>query len=145
MTNQRPYSNVLGLLNKAGLRPTRQRLALGRILFEGGARHVTAEQLHDEAVATGVAVSLATAYNALHQFTAAGLLREVMAGPGRSCFDTNVSEHHHLYFEDSGVVEDIPASAVTVSALPQLPAGTRLSRVDVVVRVKGTVAPEDEV
>ena len=135
MTAERPYSNVIGLLNRAGLRPTRQRLALGRLLFEGGARHVTAEQLHDEAAAAGVAVSLATVYNALHRFTDAGLLREVMVEPGRSYFDTNTEEHHHFFFEDTGEIRDISSAAVAVTALPRLPEGTSLSRVDVVVRL----------
>src|ERR671928_2108479 len=92
MTNPRPYTNALDRLRQAGLRPTRQRLALARLLLDKGDRHVTAEQLHGEALGADIRVSLATVYNALHQFTAAGLLREVVVAPGRSYFDTNVED-----------------------------------------------------
>ena len=137
MAQERPFTRVIGMLNQAGLRPTRQRLALARLLFDGANRHVTAEQLYDEAVANGVSVSLATVYNTLHRFTAAKVLREVVVEPGRSYFDTNTEEHHHFFFEDTGEIRDIFSSAVAVTALPSLPQGTALSRVDVVVRLQG--------
>ncbi len=135
MRTHRPYSRVIERLRSVGLRPTRQRLALMRHLFDGALRHVTAEQLHGEALAAGVAVSLATIYNTLHQLNRAGLLREVVVEPGRSYFDTNVSDHHHFYFEESGRLLDIPGDRVRVSELPAAPAGTTVKRVDVVVRV----------
>jgi Fur family iron response transcriptional regulator len=137
MAKQRPYSALIERLKAAGLRPTRQRLALARLLQDGGDRHMSAEQLHEEALAAEVRVSLATVYNALHQFTAAGMLREVVVGPGCSYFDTNVKDHHHFYFEDSGRLEDIPGDQVSLSSLPKPPKGSRLSRVDVVIRVSG--------
>ena len=133
--NERPYSRVIDMLQKAGLRPTRQRIALARLLFEGGDRHATAEDLHAEAVGARVPVSLATVYNTLHQFTAVGLLREVVVAPGRSYFDTNTAEHHHFFFEDTGRIQDIPGDSVAISSLPAIPDGKRLSRVDVVVRL----------
>ena len=123
------------MLKTAGLRPTRQRLALARLLFEAGNRHVTAEQLHDEAMADKVRVSLATVYNTLHQFTDAGLLREVVVDPGRSYFDTNTDDHHHFFHESRSELEDIPGDAIQVGALPRPPAGTSVSRVDVIVRL----------
>ena len=86
-------------LRAAGLRPTRQRVALARLLFEGEHRHVTAESLHAEVRATRMPVSLATVYNALNQFRDAGLLREVVVAPGRSYFDTNTGHHHHFFVE----------------------------------------------
>ncbi len=135
MAKQRPYSALIERLKAVGLRPTRQRLALSRLLHEGGNRHLTAEQLHEEALAAKMPVSLATVYNALHQFTAAGLLREVVVEPGRSYFDTNVEDHHHFYFEDSGRLEDIPGDEVHLVRLPKPPKGTRLSRVDIIIRV----------
>ena len=131
----RPFSNALELLRTAKLRPTRQRLALARMLFEKGDRHVTAEQLHGEAQAASVRVSLATVYNTLHQFISAGLLREVVVDPGRSYFDTNVSDHHHFFHEDSGRLQDIPGERVGVAELPAPPAGTQIRRVDVIIRV----------
>ena len=131
----RPYANALELLRTAKLRPTRQRLALTRLLFDKGNRHVTAEQLHGEAQGASVRVSLATVYNTLHQFVGAGLLREVVVDPGRSYFDTNVGNHHHFYFEDSGRLQDIPGERVGVAELPPPPAGTSIRRVDVIIRV----------
>jgi len=131
----RHYANALELLRTAKLRPTRQRLALARLLFEKGDRHVTAEQLHGEAQAASVRVSLATVYNTLHQFIGAGLLREVVVDPGRSYFDTNVSDHHHFFHEDCGRLQDIPGERLGVAELPAPPAGTQIRRVDVIIRV----------
>jgi len=134
-TATRPYANALELLRAARLRPTRQRLALARLLFDKGDRHVSAEQLHGEAQAASVRVSLATVYNTLHQFIAAGLLREVVVDPGRSYFDTNVSDHHHFYFEETGELQDIAGDRVGVAELPAPPSGTAIRRVDVIIRV----------
>ncbi|MEE3626280.1 Fur family transcriptional regulator [Nitrospirillum sp. BR 11752] len=122
-------------LARAGLRPTRQRVALAKLLFDGRDRHVTAEQLHGQASTADMRVSLATVYNTLHQFTEAGLLREVVVEAGRSYFDTNVSDHHHFFVEGSGHLLDIPGHALEVSGLPEAPAGTRVARVDVIIRL----------
>ncbi|HIM76747.1 MAG TPA: transcriptional repressor, partial [Rhodospirillales bacterium] len=108
----RPYKQVLDRLRGAGLRPTRQRLALAKMLLEGPDRHVTAEILHAEAQAASIRVSLATVYNTLHQFTAAGLLREIVVDSQRSYFDTNTSDHHHFFFEGSNRLDDIPGDQV---------------------------------
>lgn len=131
----RPYRMAYDILRDAGLRPTRQRLGLARILFDKGDRHVTAEQLHSEASESSLRVSLATIYNTLHQFTEAGLLREVVVEPGRSYFDTNTSDHHHFFHEQSGYLQDIPGSAIAVGQLPPPPEGTEVQRVDIIVRV----------
>jgi Fur family iron response transcriptional regulator len=136
MDTSSTHTNPLARLRTAGLRPTRQRLALARLLFEADDRHVTAEQLHGEATAASIRVSLATVYNTLHQFTTAGLLREVVVEPGRSYFDTNIDDHHHFFCESTGMLLDIPGTAVTVGALPCAPAGTEISRVDVIIRVR---------
>ena len=130
------HSSPVARLRSAGLRPTRQRVALARLLFDGEDRHVTAEQLHSEALAASIRVSLATVYNTLHQFTAAGLLSEVVVEPGRSYFDTNADNHHHFFCESTGKLQDIPGDAVVVGALPSAPPGTEISRVDVIIRVR---------
>ena len=137
-TNTRPYSGVIARLKQAGLRPTRQRIALAKLLFEAENRHVTAEELHGEARRAGVSVSLATVYNSLHQFTDAGLMREVVVEAGKSYFDTNTGEHHHFFHEDTGALEDIPSDRINVSELPAAPDGTSVLRVDVIVRVAAT-------
>ncbi len=135
METSRPFARVLEQLRKADLRPTRQRLALAKLLFENGYRHITAEALHEEAAAADVRVSLATVYNTLHQFTEAGLLREIVVDGTRSYFDTNTSDHHHFFHEVSGRLEDIAAEQIVVSELPPAPSGTTVARVDVIIRV----------
>ena len=139
MQTARPFTRTLDRLKTARLRPTRQRLGLGKLLFEGGDRHVSAEQLHEEAKGAGLLVSLATVYNTLNQFSSAGLLREVVVDAGRSYFDTNTSAHHHFYFEESGRLQDIPGDQVRVSDLPPAPPGAAISRVDVILRVRSSV------
>ena len=129
-------SSVLGRLRAAGLRPTRQRIALARLLFADGDRHITAEQLHGEAVAQSIRVSLATVYNTLHQFTEARLLREVVVEPGRSYFDTNTADHHHFFCEATGRLEDIPGHGLMLNGLPVAPCGTEITRVDIIIRVR---------
>ena len=131
-----PSMIALARLRAVGLRPTRQRLALARLLLENGDRHITAEQLHGEAVGADIRVSLATVYNTLHQFTDAGLLREVVVEPGRSYFDTNTTDHHHFFCEATSELEDIPGQDVVVSGFPLPPPGTEICRVDVIIRVR---------
>ena len=132
---QRPYSQVIDRLKQAGLRPTRQRMALAKLLVDAGDYHFSAEQLHSQASGAGIRVSLATVYNTLHQFTKAGILREIIVSSGRSYFDTNTSDHHHFFFADSHRLQDIDAKDMTITKLPKLPEGTSLERVDVVIRV----------
>ena len=123
-------------LRGAGLRPTRQRIELASQLFGGADRHVTAESLHEEMLKAGVPVSLATVYNTLHQFTAAGLLRQVVVDAARGYFDTNIGDHQHFFLEEEGRLMDIPGEAIAVSGVPTPPAGLQVDRVDVVVRVR---------
>jgi Fur family iron response transcriptional regulator len=131
-----PWHDVKARLREVGLRPTRQRMALGWILFAKGDRHLTAEMLYEEAAKAKVPVSLATVYNTLHQFTEAGLLRQVAVEGSKAYFDTNVSDHHHFFIEDRNVLVDIPKVDVTVGNIPALPAGYDVAHVDVVVRLK---------
>lgn len=120
----------------AGLRPTRQRVALGNLLFAKGDRHLSAEELHEEALAAGVPVSLATVYNALHQFTEAGLLRILAIEGSRTYFDTNTSDHHHFFIEGENKVFDIESGPVEIMNLPEPPEGMEIANVDIVVRLR---------
>jgi len=81
-------------------------------------------------------VSLATVYNTLNQFKAAGLLREVAFEGDRTFFDTNTSNHFHYYIEDTDSLVDIGATDLEVRGLPSLPAGTEIDRIDIIVRLK---------
>ncbi len=125
-----------GKLRRAGLRPTRQRVALGWILFAKGPRHVTAESLYEEATSARVPVSLATVYNTLHQFTEAGLLREIAVDGSRTYFDTNLSDHHHFLVEPTNAIFDIPGTHIAVGRLPDPPEGMEIARVEVIVRLR---------
>lgn len=128
-------NDIAGMLKGAGLRPTRQRIALGALLFGSGDRHLTAEMLHMEAIANAIPVSLATVYNTLHQFTEAGLLREVAVEGSKTYFDTNTSDHHHFYFERDGALMDVESGTMSVMSLPEPPEGMEISRVDVLIRL----------
>jgi Fur family iron response transcriptional regulator len=127
---------IAARLRAAGLRPTRQRTALAAILFGAGDRHVSAEALRAEALAAKVVCSLATVYNTLNQFTRAGLLREVAIEGDRSYFDTNTSNHCHYFIEERGELIDIDDARIEVTGLPEIPEGTVVDRVDVIVRLR---------
>lgn len=126
-------------LSGAGLRPTRQRLALASLLVgDGKHRHVTAESLYDATRDAGEKVSLATVYNTLRSFSDAGLLREITVNGAKSYFDTNVSNHPHFFWEDTEELMDAPAKDLKIAALPEAPAGAEVSKVDVVIRLRRT-------
>ena len=131
-----PWHDVKALLRQVGLRPTRQRMALGWILFAKGDRHLTAEMLYEEATKAKVPVSLATVYNTLHQFTDVGLLRQVAVDGSKTYFDTNTTAHHHFFVEGDNALVDIPGAEEIVSKMPSAPAGYEIARIDVVVRLR---------
>ena len=131
-----PWHDYRALLRDAKLRPTRQRMALGWILFSKGGRHLTAEMLHEEAIKARIPVSLATVYNTLNQFTEAGLLRQIGVDGSKSYFDTNPSAHDHFFVEGDNLLLDIPEAGVVVDRLPEAPDGFEIARVDVVVRLR---------
>ncbi|MGH6727228.1 MAG: iron response transcriptional regulator IrrA [Pseudolabrys sp.] len=131
-----PWHDVKSMLRQVSLRPTRQRMALGWLLFGKGDRHLTAEMLYEEASRAKVPVSLATIYNPLHQFTEVGLLRQVAVEGSKAYFDTNTSTHHHFFIEDAEQLVDIPGTDVVVGKTPVPPEGFEIARVDVVVRLR---------
>ena len=131
-----PWHDVKAMLRQVGLRPTRQRMALGWILFGKGDRHLTAEMLYEEATRAKVPVSLATVYNTLHQFTDVGLLRQVAVDGSKSYFDTNASDHHHFFVEGENALVDIPETDGIVGRMPSAPEGYDIARIDVVVRLR---------
>ncbi len=127
---------VIEKLRTAGLRPTQQRVALAKLLYGSGDRHICAEELHAEATKARVAVSLATVYNTLNQLKSVGLLREIAIEGERSYFDTNTSNHFHFFNQDTGSLMDIDTGDVRVMGLPKLPAGKEIDRIDVIVRLR---------
>ena len=131
-----PFHDIRQKLRRVGLRPTRQRVSLGWVLFAKGQRHVSAEMLFEEAMKERIPVSLATIYNTLRQFTEAGLLRELTLDGAKAYFDTADHDHHHFVVDGENRVIDIPADEIDVASLPVPPAGYEIARVDVVVRLR---------
>lgn len=124
-------------LSRAGLRPTRQRVALADLLVgDGKNRHVTAEGLFAAAQSSGESVSLATVYNTLRAFCDAGLIQEITVDGARSYFDTRMDDHPHFYWEESAELTDAPAEELEIARLPRPPEGAEVSRVDVVIRLR---------
>jgi Fur family iron response transcriptional regulator len=128
--------HVARLLKSVGLRPTRQRVALGRLLFGAEQRHLTAEMLLEAAASAKIGISLATVYNTLNQFAEIGLLRRIGVDGTKTYFDTNVSEHSHFYFEQSHELVDIADPLVMATRALVVPAGYEVGRIDVVVRLR---------
>ncbi len=129
-------SSIAKNLRAVGLRPTEQRIALFKLLFAEGHRHVTAEELHAEVLARGIVLSVATVYNALNDFTQAGLVRILAVEGARTWFDTNTSDHHHFYLEGRGEIRDIDRDGISIANLPEPPEGFEIANVDVVIRVR---------
>jgi len=125
-------------LRAHGLRPTRQRIAMARLLLDCGNRHVSADELFLEAQQAGVQLAYTTVYNILHQFTSAGLIREVVVEAGRTWFDTNIEPHIHVMHEDSGEIQDIAVDPgkMDLSEYFTLPAGKEICDVDIIIRVR---------
>jgi Fur family transcriptional regulator, iron response regulator len=123
------------LLVKHKIRPTKIRKAIAALLFDGMDKHVTVDDVIDLARRQNIETSVASVYNTLNQFASAGLLRRVTVEQARSFFDTNLSEHHHFYFEDEGRLEDIPTGSIKVAGLPKLPKGRQIKSVNVTVRI----------
>jgi Fur family transcriptional regulator, iron response regulator len=123
-------------LREAGLRPTRQRMILGWLLLGKGNRHVSAEDLFEEATLAKAHLSLATVYNTLRQFSEANLIRQVPSNGGKAYFDTNTEEHHHFLLESEGRMWDAPAAAFAIAGEPVAPPGYRVVGLDVIVRLE---------
>lgn len=131
-----PWRDVREMLQSVGLRPTRQRMALGWLLFGKGDRHLTAEMLFEEASQAKIPVSLATVYNTLNQLTDLGLLRQVSVDGSKTYFDTNVTTHHHFYVEGTHELLDIEDHRPLFQRMPEVPEGYEIAHIDLVVRLR---------
>jgi len=127
--------NINRLLGQHDIRPTKIRKSIAGLLFDGQDKHVSVDDVIALARAQNIKTSVASVYNTLNQFAAAGLLRRVTVDAGRAFFDTNLSAHHHFYFEDEERLEDIPGNAIEINGLPKLPKGRRIKSVDVTIRI----------
>lgn len=133
-----PWRDVNDLMQAAGLRPTKQRAALGWLLFGKGERHLTAEMLYEEAVQAKVPVSLATVYNTVNHLSDLGLLRRIGVDGAKTYYDTNTSDHHHFYCESTRELLDISNAELSLAAMPEVPEGYEIVRVDMIVRLSRT-------
>lgn len=123
-------------LRQNGIRPTEQRTGLAKLLFEGPGRHITAAQLHEEAVRSGMKLTVATIYNTLHSFTQAGLVRAVAGNGTKTVFDTSTDDHHHFLIEETGEIVNIMDGLLAVTNIPVPPDGYEIQNIDVIVRVR---------
>jgi Fur family iron response transcriptional regulator len=127
--------NIRRKLDAAGVRPTRQRVDLGRAIFGSGDRHFTAEMIYQETRSIRFAPTLGTIYNTLNEFSRCGLLREIAIYDAKLWYDTKTGPHFHFYSEDSEELSDIPDAWLPAFDIPA-PEGTRIAAIDVIVRLK---------
>ena len=129
------YHQAMKKIESSGIRPTKQRRVLARILFEKGNRHVSADELFYDVKKEDRKISMATVYNTLKQFTSLGLVREVVVDQNKSLYCTNHKSHYHLYIEDEGKIVDIPTKNIDLN-IPSIPACLQLHNIDVIVRIR---------
>ena len=123
------------LLCEHGITPTAQRVDIASVLL-ARPQHVCAEALQQMLAGHGVPVSKATVYNTLGLFARKGLVRELFVDAGKVLYDSNTTDHNHIYDVDTGVLIDLEPDAIEVDALPALPAGTLVESVEIVIRVR---------
>jgi len=130
-----PYSNAINVLEKNGIRATKQRRVLAKLIFDKGKRHISAENLFDEVKKDERKISMATIYNTLKQFTNLGLIKEIVVDQNKSLYCNNNQSHYHLYIEDESKVIDIPTKNIDLN-IPSIPACLQLHNIDVIVRIR---------
>ena len=129
------YDQMMKKLSNKGIRPTKQRMILAKLLFEKGDRHISAEELYKEVEKENRKLSLATIYNTLKQFTNMGLLKELVIDQNKSIYCSNHDSHYHLYIEDEGKIIDIPQKNIDLN-IPELPACLKLHNIDIIVKIR---------
>ena len=129
------FNKAMKKLANNGIRPTKQRIILAKLLFEKGKRHISAEKLYEEVRSEDRKISLATIYNTLKQFTNMGLIREIVVDQNKSIYCTNNESHYHLYIEDERKIIDIPTKNIDLD-IPSIPACLTLHNVDIIVRIR---------
>ena len=130
-----PYNNAINVLEKNGIRATKQRRVLAKLIFDKGKRHISAENLFDEVKKDDRKISMATVYNTLKQFTNLGLIKEIVVDQNKSLYCNNNQSHYHLYIEDESKVIDIPTKNIDLN-IPSIPACLQLHNIDVIVRIR---------
>ena len=131
-------SDFIEKLRSSGLRPTKQRLEICKLLFDRKKTfHFTVETLNKKINKNGATkVSLATIYNTVEAFTSAGYLKEILTSKNKSYYDTNIKSHHHFYDEGSKELTDIHYSQIKLSKVPVPPKGKKIKNLEVVIRIQ---------
>ena len=129
------YNSAINIIEKNGIRATKQRRILAKLIFNKGKRHISAENLFDEVKEEERKISMATIYNTLKQFTSLGLIREIVVDQNKSLYCNNNQSHYHLYIEDEGKVIDIPTKNIDLD-IASIPACLKLHDIDVIVRIR---------
>jgi Fur family iron response transcriptional regulator len=125
------------ILERAGVRPTSQRLRIAQILL-AEPRHLTADQILESLRQSQGRVSKATVYNTLKLFVDQGLARQIHADPERCVYDSLMTPHHHFQDLDTGEMFDIRPEDLSFAKLPPLPPGTEIADVTVVIGIRRT-------
>ena len=129
------FNQAVKKLSNIGLRPTKQRMILIKLLFGNPDRHISADELYEEVKKEDRKMSLATIYNTLKQFTKVGLLKELVVDQNKSIYCTNHDPHYHLYIEDESKIIDIPKKNIDLN-IPQMPACINLHDIDITVKIR---------
>ena len=124
-------------LRESGLRPTRQRLKICEVLFlPEKTFHFTINDLtkiiEDK---LSKKISLATVYNTIHAFKKKGYLKEVSINADKSYFDTNVTEHHHFFDEDTNELIDCSNEDIDSVNIKRNITGKKIKSVEVLIKV----------
>jgi len=129
------FKTFINRLRSSGLRPTKQRLAICKVLFDRkDTFHFTIDNLKKKIEkSTKHKISLATVYNTVHAFKNNGYLKEISLQGNKTFFDTNSTSHHHFYDQDSGEVMDIKNEDISISKLPPAPKGKKINGIEVTV------------
>ena len=130
--------DILKKLRSSGLRPTKQRVEIAKFLFEREKTfHFTVESLNKLLTKkSNSKIALATIYNTVHAFKAAGHLSEVEVRGNKTYFDTNVSNHHHFYDSETSELIDIDANDVVIQKFPKAPNGKKIKNIEVFINLK---------
>ena len=124
-------------LRVSGLRPTKQRLKICEVLFNREKTfHFTvndlvksiSDQLNEK-------ISLATVYNTVHAFKDKGYLKEISINSDKSYFDTNITDHHHFYDEDTNELIDCNKNDIEEINIKKNITGKKIKSVEVLVKV----------
>ena len=141
MLNKYPLarSEVIELMREKGVNPTQQRVEIAQMLF-AEPQHVSADQVLGMVNRHRPIVSKATVYNTLGLFARNGLVREVIVDPSKVFYDPTTTPHHHFYNCDTGQLTDVVSDSLLVGDLPELPDGTEVAGIEVVIKVRNSGA-----